>query len=491
MKLKNLCTFFVCAVLLSAIACSGADTVDETNDNITTTLKEEVTKAEEQSTTTQQQQTSHVHVYTEKVTKAAACDSEGIKTFNCECGDTYTEAIKATGHSYGEYKYNNDATYTSDGTETKTCSGCGKTETQTAAGTRLSYTYSEMTQTMYAKSDVSVRNLPSADGSEIGSLKGEQKVEVTGCCAETSWYRIVYGEGVGYVSNEWLTENNPHVHSYTSAVTSEATCTKDGVKTFSCGCGDTYTEVIKATGHKYGEYKYNNDATSEKDGTETAVCSTCGVSDTRTAAGTMTEASDAELTRKMYAKRDLKLFDAPSAEGNVVGSLSKGQEVTVTLSETGLVSTNYKMNLYMIGEISVRVSWYCIAYGDGVAYVDTRNLTETMEGKDYDTWYDFWGSNGINSWGFQYVIGDDGYKHFESEYYNSGLMSGEPVCLGDSAVALCTVEGRTVLLSTIRKCEQMAAELNGADVSEVKDDFLGIVGYYNGVPLVAEVFYVP
>ena len=39
-------------------------------------------------------------------------------------------------------------------------------------------------------------------------------------------------------------------HNYTSKVTADATCTKDGVKTFTCTvCNDSYTEAIATTGH--------------------------------------------------------------------------------------------------------------------------------------------------------------------------------------------------------------------------------------------------
>ena len=39
-------------------------------------------------------------------------------------------------------------------------------------------------------------------------------------------------------------------HSYTSKVTTAATCTKAGVKTFTCSkCSHSYTESIAATGH--------------------------------------------------------------------------------------------------------------------------------------------------------------------------------------------------------------------------------------------------
>lgn len=47
-----------------------------------------------------------------------------------------------------------------------------------------------------------------------------------------------------------------HTHSYESAVTKEPTCEEDGVRTFTCNCGDSYTEVIKANGHAKGEWEY-------------------------------------------------------------------------------------------------------------------------------------------------------------------------------------------------------------------------------------------
>ena len=41
----------------------------------------------------------------------------------------------------------------------------------------------------------------------------------------------------------------PHVHSYEEKVTTEATCETAGLKTFTCSCGDSYTQVIEALGH--------------------------------------------------------------------------------------------------------------------------------------------------------------------------------------------------------------------------------------------------
>lgn len=44
--------------------------------------------------------------------------------------------------------------------------------------------------------------------------------------------------------------NPPHQHQYSSVVTIEPTCTRSGVRTFTCdGCGASYTENIPAVGH--------------------------------------------------------------------------------------------------------------------------------------------------------------------------------------------------------------------------------------------------
>lgn len=77
-----------------------------------------------------------------------------------------------------------------------------------------------------------------------------------------------------------------HVHNYTAAVTKAATCAEEGVKTYTCSCGSSYTEAVPVIAHSFGDYIYNDDATTEKDGTKTATCSVCGATDTVTAEGT-------------------------------------------------------------------------------------------------------------------------------------------------------------------------------------------------------------
>lgn len=75
------------------------------------------------------------------------------------------------------------------------------------------YTYSELNQTMYAKSAVNVRDLPSTDGKKIGSLKVSQEITVTGKCDQTGWYRFELNNTTGYVSDKYIVSEKPAVNT--------------------------------------------------------------------------------------------------------------------------------------------------------------------------------------------------------------------------------------------------------------------------------------
>ena len=75
------------------------------------------------------------------------------------------------------------------------------------------YTYSELNQTMYAKSAVNVRDLPSTDGKKIGSLKASQEITVTGKCDQTGWYRFDLNGTTGYVSDKYIVSEKPVVNT--------------------------------------------------------------------------------------------------------------------------------------------------------------------------------------------------------------------------------------------------------------------------------------
>jgi hypothetical protein len=73
-------------------------------------------------------------------------------------------------------------------------------------------------------------------------------------------FRYVYGN-----TSSGGGGDDTHIHSYTGMVTTAATCTTAGVKTYVCECGHSYTESIPAVGHSYVG----------------GVCSVCGASGDR------------------------------------------------------------------------------------------------------------------------------------------------------------------------------------------------------------------
>lgn len=67
-----------------------------------------------------------------------------------------------------------------------------------------------------------------------------------------------------------------HKHSYQSTVTKKATCTEKGVRTYTCSCGDSYTEEIAATGHKAVVDPAVKPTETTAGKTEGSHCSVCG-----------------------------------------------------------------------------------------------------------------------------------------------------------------------------------------------------------------------
>ncbi len=93
-------------------------------------------------------------------------------------------------------------------------------------------------------------------------------------------------------------------HSWNAGeVTTPATCTTPGVRTYTCtkNPAHTKTEPIPALNHLFGAYIYNNDATTKADGTETAKCERCNETDTRTAKGTKLTEHTAETVPESKA----------------------------------------------------------------------------------------------------------------------------------------------------------------------------------------------
>lgn len=77
------------------------------------------------------------------------------------------------------------------------------------------------------------------------------------------------------------TPDTPHTHNYSETVTRAATCIMFGIKTFTCSCGDSYTQNIAATGHSWVVKntvltQYDESGNLVQQGYTIFRCSTCG-----------------------------------------------------------------------------------------------------------------------------------------------------------------------------------------------------------------------
>ena len=164
------------------------------------------------------------HSFTSSVTKEATCTESGVRTYTCECGYSYTETIPATGH--GEAVNGGKADV-----HTK-CSVCGD-----ALSVAHSYTESVVKEATCA---------------EKGELKHTCSCgySYTTVIEKTNHHNPVAGNDKD-VHQKCATCGTVLVkeHSYGSAVTKQPTCTEVGERTYTCGCGYSYTEEIDALGH--------------------------------------------------------------------------------------------------------------------------------------------------------------------------------------------------------------------------------------------------
>lgn len=111
-----------------------------------------------------------------------------------------------------------------------------------------------------------------------------------------------------------------------------ATCEADGTETAKCErCNetDTRTKVGSKLGHLFETYVYNNDATYEKDGTETAKCERCDATDIRTAKGSKLTGNTAETA--VEARQDTYWVCGADGQALPYHSQVKDGVLTVTV----------------------------------------------------------------------------------------------------------------------------------------------------------------
>ena len=200
-----------------------------------------------------------------------------------------------------------------------------------------------------------------------------------------------------------------HAHAYTATVTTAATCTTPGVRTYACACGESYTEAIPATGHSY--------VRTEENGNYVYTCSACGDSysepvKTATYDSVSTLTSGGRYVLTVYASGG---YYAMTHDGTTIGAQAvtiENGRITSDVTESMLwdysngcfsfqsgTTTYY---LYKSGNSSLRIStsgtsvsyWYN-RLGFGNAYLRYSNGSFYLTRWNYSYCYLFQEMNGI------------------------------------------------------------------------------------------------
>ena len=263
-----------------------------------------------------------------RITKNATCTVDGVKTFTCkrDSSHTYTEAVKAKGHTEVIDPAKSAACTETGLTEGKHCSVCNevlvkqnvtpalghdwdegkitKDSTCTLEGVKTftckrdsSHTYTEAVSAKgHKKSDWIIDKEPDCvnEGDKhiectvCGTIIEEAKIPAKGhtavvdsakpaTCTETG---LTEGKHCS-VCNTVLVKQNvtPALgHDWDEGkITKDPTCTLEGVKTFTCkrDSSHTYTEAVKAKGHTEVIDPAKSAACTETGLTEGKHCSVC------------------------------------------------------------------------------------------------------------------------------------------------------------------------------------------------------------------------
>lgn len=275
----------------------------------------------------------HTHSYASEVTKQANCTEKGIKTFTCECGDTYTEDIEATGHTEVKDAAVAPACTATGKTEGSHCSVCntvikaqtavpaaGHTEvkdnavapTCTAAGKTEGSHCSVCNTVIKAQEDVPATGIHVESELDSSTVKkvtcrengytGDEKCKICGAVTKTGEVITSTGEEheMGTVSVEasctqdgytatkcknceyfiestYVPGEKAKGHTFGTPEIINPTCTEQGYTLETCTVckADSKTNYTDAEGHSY-DWKTTKAATCEETGSRTGTCSVCG-----------------------------------------------------------------------------------------------------------------------------------------------------------------------------------------------------------------------
>lgn len=240
------------------------------------------------------------HSYTQTVTKEPTCTEEGVITFTCDCGESYTEAIPMREHSYEAVV--TEPTCEEMGYTTYTCKDCGHSyvgDYQNPKGHDYASVVTEPTcvtmgYTTYTCKDCGHSYM--ADYVDALGHDYEETVHAPTCTAYGYTEHVCKTCGHAYISDI----QNALGHSYVLVNAKEATCTEAGYTgdEVCAVCGDVKTkgEVIEPLGHSFGQWTVILEAGCFTDGIRERVCTVCGHTERETIPANAQHCPSADFT---------------------------------------------------------------------------------------------------------------------------------------------------------------------------------------------------
>ncbi len=220
---------------------------------------------------------AHVHTYTSTLTVKPTSTTNGIRTYGCYCGDSYTETVTIDDYTSENavnwckeqlgYEREWDGVYEFQCVDFLAYYLYYLGNTELIGGNACDYAYKTVpkgwSKIAYydgfvpMPGDIAVWTYSSGEYAAYGhvavvvSADANQMTVIhqnwSGQYVTENSIRYSYGNFYGVLRPDF----NVHVHTYKPTVTVNATCTADGIRTYICECGDSYTESIPALGHDY------------------------------------------------------------------------------------------------------------------------------------------------------------------------------------------------------------------------------------------------